>query len=228
MGEDFVSSQSQTMSSTPVNGFSQTTPKPQPAVTKKHWNVPGSGKKIYTIIGVVIFGIAVVIFSLLFLNPHDIKILGLWAISVAFFFIMRLPDSWKMGAELFFLFTFIYSYAFGLFFVLPLVYVSFFLVTRIRYDEVQGVLVHFIILTGLAITAQQFRNWYGLAITPEQFMFAIMASIVGWLIIDTIITPRIAPVPVPKLIITHVLQIIVSYYTATFFGYKVLKILLGF
>lgn len=228
MGEDFVSSQSQTMSSTPVNGFSQATPKPQPAIAKKHWSVPGGGKKLYTIIGVLILGVAVVIFSLLFLNPHDIKILGLWAISVAFFFVMRLPDSWKMGAELFFLFTFIYSYAFGLFFVLPLVYVSFFLVTRIRYDEVQGVLVHFIILTGLAITAQQFRNLYGLAITPGQFIFAIVGSIIGWLIVDTIITPRIAPVPVPKLIITHVLQIIVSYYTATFFGYKVLKFLLGF
>lgn len=228
MAEEFFNTERTQGKLMPDNKYFLLVPKTFAVESKKQWPSQFSGKKLYTMIGVVILIIAAIVFSLVFLQPHDIKLVGLWVASFVFFFGMRLPDSWKMGLEVFFLFTFIYAYAFGLMFILPLIYCAFYLVTRIRPDEVNGVVVHIVVLTGLAFTARLFYGWYGMAITPGQFVLAALLGIFIWLVVDTIIAIKTAPVPLPKLMITHGLQIIISYYTATFFGFKVLQFFLHF
>ncbi len=186
-------------------------------------------KKHFYLLLTGIFGIIItIILSMTFLSPYTLKLAGLWIVSFVFFFAMRYPDSWKMGLEVFYLFTFIYAYVFDVFFTLPIIFLSFWLVTRFRPDELNGVVVHLVVLTGLALTARLFYGWYGIAITADQFLFALMLSTIIWLIADAIIALKTAPVPLPKLVITHSLETIVTYYAATFFGYKALQFFLAF
>ena len=43
-----------------------------------------------------------------------------WLVSAGVFFMVRRTESWKMGIECFYLLAFTLSYAFGLYFTLPL------------------------------------------------------------------------------------------------------------
>ncbi len=151
------------------------------------------------------------------------QILTVWILSLGFFVLMRLPDSWKIGLEVFYLFTFIYAYVFNLFFVLPLLYVALLIVVKIRPDEGSGAFVHSIVLTGTALTARFFFSLYGLNITQPEFVFAALFTIVVWLIGDTLVAFKTAPVPLPKLAINHTLEFIINYFIITLFGYKILN-----
>ncbi|MFO7872162.1 MAG: hypothetical protein R6U26_00795 [Candidatus Undinarchaeales archaeon] len=151
------------------------------------------------------------------------KILAIWFLSLGFFILMRLPDSWKMGLEVFYLFTFIYAYLFDLFFVLPLLYTALLIVVKIRPDEGSGAFVHSIVLTGTALTARFFFSLYGLGISQSEFVFAALFTLVVWFIGDTIIALKTAPVPLPKLVINHTLEFIINYFIITLFGYKILN-----
>ncbi len=168
---------------------------------------------------------ALIIISIVYLGQY-FKIFGLWIFSVLLFVLMRLPDSWKIGLELFFFLTFAYSYVFGLLFTLPLIYVSLLFVLKIRPDEGNGLFVHAIVLTGVALFAKYFSSLYGVSITPNQLVFSAMLTIGIWLVIDTIIAVRTAPVPLPKLMINHTLDFMVNYFFITLFGFKVLSYLL--
>lgn len=164
----------------------------------------------------------------LFYASAYFQIITLWILSIGFFVLMRLPNSWKMGLEVFYLFTFIYAYVFNLLFVLPLLFTALLIVLKIRPDEGSGCFVHAIVLTGTALTARLFFNFYGPSITEAEFVFAVMFTIVVWLIADTIVAVRIAPVPLPKLIINHALDFTVNYFVVTTVGFRILKFFLRF
>ncbi|MFH1424151.1 MAG: hypothetical protein ABIG20_00550 [archaeon] len=193
---------------------------------KKLKGIMLSQKEMYLLGAVLAVMIIAVVLTAIFLTPY-LAFISFWVFSIFFFVAMRLPNSWKIGLEVFFLFTFFYSYIFGAVFTISVILFAWIIVFKRRPDEGQGLVAHFIVLMGMIVTARIFLYIYGIGISSGELLFASLFSLALWLIADTLLAPRIAPVPIPKLIVNHSLEFLIGYIVATTWGYEIFKFLIS-
>jgi len=181
-----------------------------------------AAKFFSVIIGLIALFIAIIAFLLKF--P---QLTTVWLASAGVFFMVRRTDSWKMGIECFYLLSFTLSYAFGLYFTLPLIYIVLIAVMKVRPDELNGCVVHSIILTGVALTARVFLGFYGINITEAIFIKTALGTIITWLFIDLLVAKKIAPVSLGKLGMIKIMNSVGNYFLITLFGFKLLRYFLS-
>jgi hypothetical protein len=179
-------------------------------------------RETFMIIGTVLGILLAATFIFFFLWSH-FRIGFVWLVSFILIFAMRRSDSWKMGLEGFYLLTFLYSYIFGLWFALPIVYMAFALVVKFRPDELNGVITHSIAITFVAIAARFFLGSHGLALGSAEFTFIALASIFPGIAADFFLAWKMAPVPLFKNFINHAMDFTVNYFVITSIGFTLFK-----
>lgn len=152
-----------------------------------------------------------------------IKPLFVWVVAVLAIFFTRRTDLWYLGMEIHFPLAFLMTYAFGLWFSIPMILASFYLVFKARPDQGTGVIVQLISLSVMMLLANYFQGIYGASITLGQFSFAFLISIILVQILDAVLSVKLAPAPVFKVAVAHTLDVVVNYYVMMFIGYQALK-----
>lgn len=171
----------------------------------------------------VLFIGTVFIFTALWSN---FRIGFVWIVAFLLVFASRWSESWKIGMEAFYLLTFLFSYIFGLWFALPLVYLAFALVVKAKPHELNGVMAHTVAITLVAVFARFFFNSYGLSLTSAEFIFIALASIVPGIAFDFFLAWKIAPVPLFKNLLNHAMDFTVNYFVITTIGITIYRFFL--
>jgi len=73
--------------------------------------------------------------------------------------------------------------------------------------------------------AQLLHYFYGAGITSSQFIWGFLIIAVFVQIIDGTLSKLFCPSPPLKIVIIHTLDVLITYYTARFIGYKVITYL---
>ena len=182
-----------------------------------------------TLILVLILIAALVITTTLFLTLWSFFKIGfVWVICFLIFFTARKMDFYKYGFEIHFFLIFVTTYLFSFWFSFPLFILGLFAVWRIRPDEFEGCLVHFVGFSFIAITASMVASRFGPAISSTTFFWAAMIIVTIGIIIDFLLTLRIHPQLWMRLIIGHLLDIFIQYSLLSAFGFTIFKFLLEF
>lgn len=183
-------------------------------------------KNVSLFLVILIIIIVLSIITIYLLWPHLSTLLA-WLAVLSLFFISRRYDSWKIGIEIFYFTAFASAFIFGLFFTLTAWLASSYLIFKARPDELNGLVAHTIVLSGVMIFAKIFTNFHSLVITEHTFTAIAFFSCTFWIAADTLLAIKIAPVPVPKAIVNHSLEIMFNYFMISFFGYKIFKFLIS-
>ena|GEM_PF-2524090 len=170
------------------------------------------------IVGVVSALLLAAISSFLFLWGN-FRIGFVWIISFMLIFASRYFYLWKVGVECFYLLTFMFSYIFGLWVALPLVYISFALVAKILPHELNSVLSHGTAITFVAFASRILLNSYGLSLAPAEFVLVALVAIFPGIAFDFLLAWKIAPVSLFKNFMNHAMDYIVNYFMITSFGF---------
>jgi len=180
-----------------------------------------------TLLLVLILIAALFVTTAIFLTLWSFFKIGfVWVICFLIFFTARKMDFYKYGFEIHFFLIFVTTYLFRFWFSVPLFILGLFAVWRIRPDEFEGCLIHFVSFLFIVIAASKAASMFGPTVSSTTFFWTAMIIITISIIIDFLLTLRVHPQLWMRLIIGHLLDIFIQYSLLSAFGFTILKFLL--
>ncbi len=142
--------------------------------------------------------------------------------------ITRKTDSWKMGIECYYIFTFLLAYAFNVWLSLFVVVSGVLFVIKVfRPDELQGSLSQLFGIIGIGFSTKFFVARYGMSITKPQLLFAGLILFIIWDFIRFLAALKICPAHWVKLFASFITGIFVNYFYYSTFAFPLLMFLLS-
>jgi len=143
--------------------------------------------------------------------------------------VTRKTDSWKMGIECFYIFSFIFSYVFSPWFAIILVVGALLTVVKLfRPDELQGTISQIVGVIIIAFIAMFFSARYGLVITQQQLLFAGVLSFLVGDLIRFLVALKVTPAHWVKLFASLITGAFINYFYYSTFAFPLLKLLMSF
>jgi len=178
------------------------------------------------IIAIIIGAIAILSILFSFLWAY-FKTVFICLIAFILIVVTRKTDSWKMGIECYYIFTFLLAYAFSPWLAIFVTASAIlFVVKFFRPDELHGALTQITAVIGLAFTASHFAAKYGAAITQPQLLFIAILTFVIWDIVRFLVALKISPAHWVKLFASLLTGAFVNYFYYITFAYPLLQFLL--
>jgi len=142
-------------------------------------------------------------------------------------FITRKSYAFKMGIAFYNLAAFLSGYVFGMWFSLSVILVALYFTAKARPEQLQGLIVNFVLLNIVAGVSAIVSSVYGLGITQGQFIAIALIIVLFGIVIDFLFAARFTGAAKPRLLFSHCLELFVNYYVIANFGYIVFKVLVG-
>jgi len=178
----------------------------------------------------IIFSVLVclIISSILFSLLWRFFRIGLvWLLAFLIIVYTRKTDSWKMGLECFYFLTFMLTYALGPLFAASVIFPAFYIVIKIRPDELQGSLTQYFSLSGVMLTTRYFAGLFGPSISPATFLILGTGMFAFWDFMRFLIANKITGQHWVKLFVSYITGVIVNYFYFSTFAYALLQFLLS-
>lgn len=150
-----------------------------------------------------------------------------WLLLTFTIFITRKSYAFKMGLAFYNLASFLLGYIFGIWLAVLAILVSLATVAKIRPDQIQGLIVNFVLLTIVAGASSITSSVYGLDITKTQFLTIAILIVALGITIDFLFAAKFTGAAKPRLLFSHCLELFVNYYIIMNFGYMIFKFLVG-
>ena len=151
-----------------------------------------------------------------------------WLILAFTIFITRKSYAFKMGIAFYNLSAFLAGYIFGMWFAVTAILASLYTVAKFRPEQLQGLIVNFVLLNIVAGVSALVSSFYGLDITKAQFLAISIIIVAFGIIIDFLFAARFTGAAKPRLLFSHFLELFINYYIIVNFGYWIFKFLVSF
>ena len=153
------------------------------------------------------------------------KIGFVWLFSLILIILTRKMDVWKMGVECFYFLSFMLTYSLGPLFTASIIFPAFYIVIKIRPDELQGSLTHLVSLSGVMLTTKYFAGVFGPNIGTIPFLILGVCMFAFWDFIRFLVASKITGQHWIKLFISFITGIVVNYFYFSTFAYHLLQFL---